>query len=178
MTISDGLMIAATALSPLIAVQVSQYLAGRGEVRARKLEIFKVLMATRAQSISAAHVEALNRIDLEFSASSKKEKAVLDAWAQYLDHLGNTGLTPEAWGVRRVDLLVEVLYAMGLALGYGFNRTQIKNGIYAPVGHNRLETEQEQVRERVLEVLNGTRSLPMHITGVASPAAGSEQPNG
>ncbi|MDE2314976.1 MAG: hypothetical protein KGK06_01085, partial [Xanthomonadaceae bacterium] len=61
------LTIAAVLLSPLIAVQVTRYLDNKKEVRERQLWIFKTLMATRASSMSPHHVEALNRIDLEFT---------------------------------------------------------------------------------------------------------------
>lgn len=177
MSLSDVLIILATALSPLIAVQVTRYLAGQNEIRDRKLWIFKTLMATRAQSLSPVHVEALNRIDLEFSAKNKQEKAILDIWAQYLDHLGNGQLSPEAWGERRLDLLIDLLHVMGHTLGYSFNKTQIKNGIYAPIGHSRLESEQEQVRQLVLELLSGKRSLPMEVTSFPAMVSDSE-PNG
>lgn len=127
MTLPDILMIAATALSPLIAVQVTRHLDDRNEERGRKLQVFKTLMATRAYNLSPSHVEALSRIDLEFSASRRSEKAVLDVWQQYLDHLGSKSLAGEAWNDKRVDLLVDLLHAMGKSLGYDFNKTKIKN---------------------------------------------------
>ena len=82
MTFSDGLIVLATALSPVIAVQVTRYLDDRTEERGRKLRVFKTLMATRAYNIDPAHVEALNTIDLEFSAKKPSEKSVLDVWQQ------------------------------------------------------------------------------------------------
>nr|WP_311527689.1 DUF6680 family protein [uncultured Ralstonia sp.] len=163
MTLTEILMVLSTALSPVIAVQVTRYLDDRNEERGRKLAIFKTLMATRAYSIAPAHVEALNRIDLEFSAKKPREKAVLDVWQQYLDHLGNTKMEPVAWGTRRVDLLIDLLYEMGHAIGYDFNKTQIKNGTYAPTAHGRMEDEQGRVRAMVLELLDGKRSFPIHV---------------
>lgn len=156
-------MIAATAISPLIAVQVTRYLDDRNEERGRKVAVFKTLMATRAYTISPRHVEALNTIDLEFLPSRPKEKAVLDIWQQYLDHLGNTGMETNSWGLRRLDLLVDLLYAMGKALGYDFNKTQIKNGTYSPMAHGKLEEEQGRVRELAIEILDGRRALSMHV---------------
>jgi len=166
MGLTDILMILATALSPLIAVQVTRYLDEKNEERGRKLQIFKTLMATRAYSLAPAHVEALNRIDLEFSSKRKTEKSVLDVWQQYLDHLGNKAMQIDAWAEKRLDLLVELLYAMGQALGYDFNKTQIKNGTYAPVAHGRIEEEQEKVRSYAIELLEGTRVLPMYVTNL------------
>lgn len=139
-------MVLATAVSPLIAVQVTRFLDDRNEERGRKLRVFKTLMATRAYTLSPGHVEALNTIDLEFSTKRRTDKAVLEVWQQYLDHLGNTGMEAGAWAVRRVDILVDMLYAMGNSLGYDFNKTQIKNGTYSPGAHGRIETEQGRIR--------------------------------
>ena len=164
MSLTNVLIILATALSPLIAVQVSQYLASQRVGRERKVWIFKTLMATRANSLSPRHVEALNCIELEFSPKNKKEKPTLDLWAELLTHLGNDQLSADVWVEKRLDLLIKLLCAMGTALGYEFNKAQIKNGVYAPVAHGRLETEQEEVRQLVLELLKGNRSLPLRVT--------------
>lgn len=74
MTLTDVLMIAATAFSPLIAVQVTRHLDDRNEERDRKLKVFKTLMSTRAYNLAPAHVQALNTIDLEFSAKKNQRK--------------------------------------------------------------------------------------------------------
>lgn len=166
MTLTDILMILATALSPVIAVQVTRYLDDRNEERDRKLKVFKMLMATRAYNLSQVHVEALNSIDLEFSAKRSSEKAVLDIWQQYLDHLGQTSMESQVWNVRRVDLLVDLLYAMGKCVGYDFNKTQIKNGTYSPTAHGRIEDEQGRIRTMTLELLEGKRDLPMRVTNI------------
>lgn len=166
MSLTDVLMITATAISPLIAVQVTRWLDDRNEVRGRKLQVFKVLMATRATTLAAQHVEALNRIDLEFSHKRPAEKVVLDAWQEYLDHLSNVKIETETWALRRVDLLVEMLYVMGKAVGYEFNKTQVKNGIYLPTGHTRIEEEQERLRSMMLQLLEGKRVLPMFVTNL------------
>jgi hypothetical protein len=94
---------------------------------------------------------------------------VLDVWQQYLDHLGNLQMEPGAWNIRRVDLLVDLLHAMGRAVGYDFNKTQIKNGTYSPTAHGRIEDEQGRVRQMTLELLDGKRSLPMFVTNLPSP---------
>ena len=166
MSLTDILMILATAVSPLIAVQVTRYLDDRNEIQGRKLHVFKTLMATRAYTLSPAHVEALNRIDLEFSAKNPSEKAVLDVWQQYLDHLGIKGMDDQLWGSKRTDLLVDLLFAMGQCLQYDFNKTQIKNGTYAPMAHGRIESEQERLRQLTLELLEGKRVMPMHVTNI------------
>lgn len=85
MAIADWLMIIAVLVGPIIAVQLTRYLDNLKERKERKLAIFKVLMATRAYNVSWTHVEALNRIDLEFDHNNRKEKAVIAAWKEYIE---------------------------------------------------------------------------------------------
>ncbi|MCI0561186.1 MAG: hypothetical protein MN733_22090, partial [Nitrososphaera sp.] len=161
MTIADGLMILAVLLGPIIAVRLTRYLDREREVRERKLNIFKTLMATRAYNVSWAHVEALNRIDLEFDKRSKKEKSVLEAWKEYHDLLGNHAMPMDQWATRRVDLLVELLHKMALVLDYDFDKTHIKNSSYSPRAHGDTEAQQETLRRSLIEVMDGKRPLPM-----------------
>lgn len=161
MTISDWLMIAVVLAGPIIAVQLTRSLDDRREIRERKLGIFKTLMATRAYNISWTHVEALNRIDLEFERGNPKERAVLDAWKEYLDLLGTTNLSPDQWATKRVDLLVELLHKMALVLNYDFDKTHIKNSSYAPRAHGDIDSQQEALRRMTIELLEGKRFLPV-----------------
>lgn len=166
MTLFEGLIVLATFAGPIVAVRATRYLDDQKEIRERKLWVFKTLMATRAYTLAASHVEALNRIDLEFSGDSLKEKKIIATWRQYLDLLGDKSLSPEQWGVRRVDLLVELLHTMGAALGYEFDKTQIKNGTYAPVAHSRTEEEYEAIRRLTLEILQGNRAVPVSVNSL------------
>ena len=176
MTLFEGLIVLATLAGPIAAVQITRYLDDQKEIRGRKLWVFKTLMATRAYTLAPAHVEALNRIDLEFSVNKPKEKKIIETWRQYLDLLGDKALSPEQWNVRRVDLLVELLHAMGEALGYDFDKTQIKNGTCSPVAHGRIEEEQEAIRRLTLELLQGKRDLPMRVTNIPNPQGPQELP--
>ena len=54
----------------------------------------------------------------------------------------------------------------GNALGLQFNKTQIKNGTYAPTAHGKLEEEQGRVRELAVEVLEGRRPLGMWVVNL------------
>ena len=166
MSTTEWLMILSTLLGPIVAVQITRYLDDKNEERGRKLKIFKTLMATRAYNLSSAHVEALNSIDLEFSSKYKNEKLVLDCWQEYLDHLGSNQINIDvaSWDQRRVDLLVELLYAMGKNFGYEFNKTQVKNATYSPTAHGQYEVEQAKLRTNLLEVLEGKRDLRMRVT--------------
>lgn len=63
MTISNWLVITAIIVAPILAVQIQKFIESKKEKRARKIQIFKALMATRATPLSPLHVEALNMID-------------------------------------------------------------------------------------------------------------------
>jgi len=175
MTIADWLMIGAVLAGPIIAVQLTRFLDNKREVRERKLDVFKTLMATRAYTVSWDHVVALNRIDLEFDGRNRKERAVIDAWKAYLDLLGDKGIPPEQWGVKRIDLLVELLHKMAQILDYDFDKTHIKNSSYSPVAHGNLEEQQEAIRRGVIEVLEGKRFIPMHVTNLPSQHEGTPE---
>ena len=166
MRIPDWLMIAAVLLAPLVAVQVQKILERYREDKARRLNVFKTLMATRAATVSPQHVQALNMIDLEFQGV--KYKVVADAWRTYLDHLGHYPKDDEkqqpVWGERRVDLLAKLLIEMGKSLGYVFDEVHIKRGIYAPEAHSQFETEERLIRGGIVRLLYGDAHLKMDVT--------------
>ena len=168
MSITEFLMIFSTAIGPVMAVQITRWLDDRNEERGRKLRIFKTLMATRSDNLSSAHVEALNSIDLEFSEKNNNEKPIIDCWQAYLDHLASPQATVDylVWDMKRVELLVKLLYAMCKYFGYDFNETRIKNATYVPQAHANYAVEQARLRERWLEVLDGKRDIPMRVTNM------------
>ena len=71
----EWLTLLAILLSPLIAVQVTERLNNSKEAKNRRIMIFGSLMATRATAMNPMHVEALNRIDIEFH--SKKNNSII-----------------------------------------------------------------------------------------------------
>ncbi len=142
-TISDALIILATLVGPIAAVQAQKWIERAREDRARKVNIFNTLMATRALKVASAdHVKALNSIDLIFDRKKPKEKAIIVAWEEYLDHLNNhpqkdddlAGQT--AWNSKVDDLLANLLKSIGNSLRYDFSIVQLKRGIYYPRGHH------------------------------------------
>ena len=88
MKLYELLTIVAIIIGPILAVQAEKFLQRNRDNRYRRLNIFKTLMATRGSSLSFSHVEALNRIDLEFSDNKKYDK-VIAAWKEYFDNLGH-----------------------------------------------------------------------------------------
>ena len=178
MSIADWLMIAAVLIGPISAVQLTRWIDNRKEIRERKLAIFKTLMATRSYTVSPHHVEALNRIDLEFTSATAKERAVRESWKQYLDLLGDGNISPEQWAIRRADLLVDLLHAMGRALEYEFDKTHIKNATYSPVVHGRIEQEQDAIRRGVISLLEGRTAIPIIAASTSPAGAENRQPAG
>ena len=59
--------------SPFLAVFVNGLLDRRRDEKKRKYEIYRDLMATRAAGLSQKHVEALNKIEVEFSEDKENK---------------------------------------------------------------------------------------------------------
>lgn len=166
MNIADWLMIVAVLLAPVVAVQVQKALERYRDDRARKIGVFKTLMATRAATVSPLHVQALNTIDLEFHG--KKYKSVTDSWKTYLDHLNHYPTEEEkqqlVWGERSADLLAKLLMEMGKSLGYIFDEVHVRRAIYAPQAHANIEKENLLIRQGLVRLLYGDVHLKMDVT--------------
>jgi len=145
-----------------IAIRVARYLDDQKAKHSRKIQVFKMLMATRATNLSATHVEALNSITLEFTDNTNIENEIILAWRTYLDWL-SIDATTDGWGVRRIDLLVDLLHKISIRLGYKFDKLEIKNGIYIPKYHGDVESDQEAIRSGFRMLLEGKRSIPMYV---------------
>ena len=163
MEIKDVLSIIAILVSPLVAVQVEKYIERGRNSRNRKISIFKTLMATRGTKLSNDHVTALNQIDLEFYGKKEYLK-VIHAWKEYLDQL-NVKFDSEkeeefrVWNEKSEELLANLLFEMGLPLGYNFDKVTIKRNAYSPIGHAKIENENQQIRHLLIKVLNGENAI-------------------
>jgi len=157
-------VIIATLLGPLFAVQASQFLERQRQKRAERLQIFKTLMATRAANLDQRHVEALNQIDVVFHSDSKSDKAIRQSWKGYLDHLNDKNYPKETWGIRRLDLMIDLLHLMASGLGYDFDKTHIKNQVYYPEGFGDVVTDQNAIRKSLADILSAKRPLPIWVT--------------
>jgi hypothetical protein len=168
-SISDGLLVAATLLGPVLAVQAQKFVEMARERRSRKLQLFSILMATRATRLANNHVEALNAIELVFDPKKRREKAVIDALRIYYDKL-NEGVGDQAdphairaWTEKCQDLFIELLFAMSTALGHAFDRVQLKRGIYYPVAHGEANLAQRVILQGLSKVLSGQQAIPMDV---------------
>jgi hypothetical protein len=171
--VKDWLVIVAALLGPILAVQAQKAVEGLRERRGRKLWVFHNLMATRAGRLSADHVQALNMIDLAFYGSrifgisrrSRSEQAVIDAWREYHDHLGDK-FDEESfamWNTKGDELFINLLFAIAKDVGFKFDRVQLKKGSYTPIAHGNLEYEQNAIRKLALKLLSGESSLKMDV---------------
>jgi uncharacterized protein DUF6680 len=172
--LSDWVIVFATLLGPILAVQAQKAVERARARRDLKSSVFHRLMATRAARVSAEHVQALNSIDLAFYGKrtfglhrrSRTETAVLAAWKEYHDHLS----TPAAddaqrmWRVRSDELFTNLLASLATDVGYEFDRVELKKGAYSPVAHSEIEEDQILIRKGVLSVLKGETPLKMDVT--------------
>ena len=161
--LSDWVIAGCTLLGPVLAVQAQKWVEGFREKKARRLTIFRTLMATRATNLSAAHVEALNAVPIDFY----KDKKVMDEWEEYFMHLTAAPATDPTWGPKRIDLFVKLLVSIGSKVGYRFNVAEM-NRIYFPAAHGELDTDQNFIRKAVVDLLKGDISLPVEIKAAAS----------
>lgn len=174
MTIADSLIILATLLSPFIAVQSQKWIEDARRKRDAQQHVFELLMATRATRLAPEHVNALNRIDIDFGAhgrrQTQKEREVVNRWRLYADQLNvalpdnPTDAQVDAWVQRRDDFFIELLFAMSEALGYSFDRVQLRRAVYRPQGHNVVELRQEIIQRGLADIFSGNASFPMNVT--------------
>lgn len=182
----DWLMLAAILVAPIVAVQVQKRLEVIRERRQRRLNVFYALMATRSARVSVAHVEALNRIDLEFYGESlfgaprqsRSYKTVRDAWALYRDHLNRPGLPGETaqWFFRGDDLFIDLLHAMSDSLGFDFQKAHLKSAVYSPQARADEEQLDRRLKQGLAEVVTGVK--PIMIQSTVGPSSTPGPPAG
>jgi hypothetical protein len=162
-SLESWLTIAAIVAGPILALYFQRLLDAIREKHNRQLRVFRELMITRSMRLSARHVEALNAVPLEFE-NKGKDKKILAAWKQYLDHL-NTDSTkdPMTWSNKGAELIVELLLEMATRVRFQTEKPRIEREIYLPQLFNTIETEQNALRQWLLELLDGTgrRKLPI-----------------
>lgn len=160
--ITDIAIVFATIGGPILAVQAQKWLEKGREIKQRRALIFRTLMATRATTLSQAHVEALNAVPIEFYGNEKALKVIINKWKIYLDHLHKDTTVPE-WETKRAGLLVELIHEMAEYLGYEFNTVEIANEVYIPQGHAWIQSDQDLIRRGLALLLSGQLALPMDV---------------
>ncbi len=171
MTVSDWMIVCATLLGPIIAVQVQKAVEAAREARSQKRQLFHQLMATRAAPTSFQHVQALNMIDLAFYGKAPGRRKpgaqrVLDLWKEYLDHVADRSFQDRdinGWAGKLQELHVDLLVAIGNDVGYSFDRVLLKKGVYNPEAHGLLEHENNQLRRLTISLLEGKTAISMNV---------------
>lgn len=159
----DWTIVGATLAGPVLAVQAQKWLERGREINARRRQIFRTLMSTRATRLSPSHVEALNAVSVEFHGKGEKLKNIRESWQSYRDALGDKILTGPALFEMRNTAFVDLLYKMAQFLGYEFSATDIKNDVYYPEGHAIIEADQEVIRRGFAKILSGETAIPMAV---------------
>ncbi len=157
------LTILAIVLGPILAVQAQKYIERKRDEHERKLRLFRELMATRGARLSMRHVEALNLVELEYSATNEKQRPVVEAWRVYFDMLNAPPPTDPknaqpTWD-RRDDAFVGFLYEMSRYLDFPFDKVSIKRNAYLPTFHGEMEQDLTAIRKSLVEVLSGKKAL-------------------
>ncbi|MFQ6081945.1 MAG: DUF6680 family protein [Candidatus Aminicenantia bacterium] len=168
MNLNDWLIIGAILIGPILAVQIQKFIESRKEKKNRKMQIFKTLMATRANPLSALHVEALNMIDIEFYDN----KEIKEAWKLLLNNFANYPKDANApdyqtkldlCSQKSTELLADLLSKMAKSLGYDFDKEHIMRGAYIPQGHADIILDQEIIRRSLVGLFLGQVPIPVKI---------------
>jgi uncharacterized protein DUF6680 len=158
------LTLVAIAVSPVIAVLVTVWLADRKEAREHKVWLLRTLIGTRHNPTGDETIRALNLIDVVFHDAPR----VRALWHEYYDMLNNAGLNNpvgwEQWNKKNLELVTE----MAQTLGYGRAITHLDAArVYTPVALG------EQTRKNAA-LVDGFLDLFKRLGGGPPPAPPDE----
>lgn len=164
MKLADVAIIFATLLGPIFAVQVQKFFEARRERADRKAAILRTVLTSAPLSYQA--VQALNGIRIEFEDDPK----VLEAWRNYIDsRTQGHQLSSQA-----ESLYVDLLYQMSKSAGYRIDKHTLTSS-YNPMLHNKIERDQEIIREGAVKLFTGEGALPLDVRNMpADPTAYAE----
>jgi len=157
-------VVIATLLGPILAVQAQKLLERGRERDARRRWVFRTLMTTRAATMSAAYVDALNATPVEFAGKGKALRDIVEAWKELINHL-YTDPAAQGWHGKREDLFIELMHRMSNFLGYDFGPAELRREVYRPKGHYDVEEKQSAILAGAAALLNGEKALPMEVRG-------------
>lgn len=158
------LTIAAIIIGPVAALLIQKRLERFHAKEERRVKIFRDLMANRAGRLSLPYVQSLNGIETEFYGETK----VIERWRTLVDHLYTahdpiTDPNSLRWNDRTTELLGDLLYEMGEAINYHFDKVTLKRNVYYPTGWNMIETEQTKLRQAAVKVFEGEKPLRVEV---------------
>ncbi len=175
MNVSDWMLITATVLGPILAVQAQKWVERATESRRKRRWIFDTIMSNRATRLADENIRALNAIDLEYRPElipSKKDRAVVSAWrslfGELTQGLREAGPNPDptvvnAWHNRCMGFYVQLESAMSAALGFSFTDEELRRGIYYPQAHVDREAAQLAILQNLRRLLTGETAINMNV---------------
>lgn len=156
--------LAAILVGPIAAVVVTRFMDDRSTQKARRYQIFRDLMRTRAAKISPPHVEALNLVEIEFHSIPR----VKDAWQRYMENLFAATPVDSAeqsnFFLKREQLFIKLVQEVSKKVGLrSVDITDAMTNNYYPMGWQNEQQEQEQVRRLLIAVLSGTKPMTVKL---------------
>jgi hypothetical protein len=168
----EGLTIFALIAGPVASVLITRWFDRSRAAKDRQLDVFRELMRTRrgTLALSPDHVKALNLVEIEFYGS----KFVLDAHRALIGHFAAADsrslyVSNPEWYEQYRTLLSKLLSEMAALLGYGrIQQLDVFRGGYAPTVWQHIDEQQMALRLGFIDLLNGKRSLPVHVAQEAA----------
>lgn len=165
---------AAVVVAPIIALAVGTILQKRRIHYERRYDVFRTLMAERANIVSPAAVKAMNLIDVEF----KENRRVLDAWHEYYTTVNSAEFRnyqqPRQLEVGKrhfSQLLLEMVAALKVKEKFtlnDFDRGYLPLAIGQPLEQARLTAE--AINKAIIE----QGGVPVVIVNLPTPTQGSD----
>ncbi|MCF8533072.1 MAG: hypothetical protein K9G48_08720 [Reyranella sp.] len=153
--------IVAIVYGPIKAVEISRRSDEAREKKRRQYNILHSLMRTRAFSLHADHVMALNLVQLEFYGQQKID----DAFRRYMEHLGQRAPTDGTafhnWSEDRTDRFYSMVQAIAEVLGFKYDKADLQRLSYSPQRWADDEGQERAFRALFIDVLEGRRPFPV-----------------
>lgn len=169
--IFDWIMLLAIVIGPILAVFVTRLIDWLRDKKQRRLDLFKVMMRTRRTRLSPDHIGALNLVEIEFY----KDDKVLNALKLYFQHLSARNLRNGDAGIWLQEgdhLFTKLLSSMARALGYEIEQLEILTGGYAPQAWENDEKSLRDMRQKMIELLDGKRAIPIKPSDINHKSGG------
>lgn len=162
----------AIAVGPLGAVLVTYFLQRKNDALQRRMFVFRTIMSTRRTPLSPERVQALNLVDIEFHKNMDVLAKFSMLLATYNDRVR---WMSEDVGIRKAitdevdDRTVLLLKEMGKTLGFKLENLDLLRGGYYPEAFKVLELQQNEIREFLVGLNQGTRVLKTAVIDVRYP---------
>ena len=105
-------------------------------------------------------------VEIEFYGIESIQKAHIDVMA----NINLARPLPDGWHDRQQKLMTKLLSEMAKSLNYNLEQLDVLDGGYYPQGYVDVETEQQAVRQALIEVMSGRRPLLVSPAAPAPPA--------